>query len=141
MLAIDHPRMQHRAPALPGGFTSAVLAAIGEAVSHGKIEQDCFFFSSPVQQTVKARDRTTVQSSGLRRPEMLPPAEIRGALTTVVATHLGATSEEVIVESARLFGFKATSAQLREIMAGELDRLLREGEVEERNDRLYIRSC
>ena len=91
------------------------------------------------QQEVTIRDRSVVESNTLRQPKMLPPAEIRRALTAIVEAHLGAARDEVIIEAARLFGFKATSTQLREVIDAEVNWLVQHQVLEERNGKLYAK--
>jgi hypothetical protein len=82
---------------------------------------------------VTVRNREYALSPGLRKPELLPPAEIRTAVIKVVDTHHGATREEIPVAVARLFGYKTTSSQLREIIELQCANLLRDGALEEAN--------
>ena len=69
---------------------------------------------------------------------MLPPAEIRQAVTAIVQVHLGVAREEAVTEAARLFGFKSTSSQLREVIEREIDYLLSQRALDERNGKLCI---
>ena len=62
----------------------------------------------------------------LNRPHELK-THIRGALAN------GATREEIPVAVARLFGYKTTSSQLREIIELQCANLLRDGALEEAN--------
>jgi hypothetical protein len=59
-------------------------------------------------------------SLSLRRPEMLPPSEIRYALMRVVEVHFGITQDEAILQVARAFGFSSTSGQLRELISRQV---------------------
>ena len=70
------------------------------------------------------RDRSNVKSATLRRPEMLPPAEIEAGVRQVVSANLGGTRDEVIQSVARMLGFKATSSQIREIIDSSINALL-----------------
>lgn len=73
---------------------------------------DSIFYSLP-SASVKVRDRSTVNSTTLRKPEMLPPTEIQSAAVLFTSSSLGARRDELIQSMYRLFGFKSTSAQLR----------------------------
>jgi hypothetical protein len=68
-----------------------------------------------------------VQSSTLRKPEMLPPDEIKAAIIQVVEQNYGAEEDQLIQAVARLFGFGSTGAQLREAVQGSLAELLGSG--------------
>ena len=50
---------------------------------------------------------------------------------------MGATKEDTAIEGGRLFGFKATSAQLRTRFDREIKKLLDDGSLIERNSTLY----
>ena len=55
----------------------------------------------------------------------------------LVKAHHGASSEETIQETARLFGYKSTSRRLFSIISGQIDELLETGRMQERNGKLY----
>ena len=90
--------------------------------------RDGGFLSLPGQDAV-VRDRSFVASATLRKPEMLPPAEVRAAVLSVVRRNLGATRDEIVVAVARALGFKSTSAQLRDIITGQVDGLPASGDL------------
>jgi len=115
----------------------AVNQALATASRQSGAKHERGFYWLDREQAVTVRDRSAIESNTLRKPEMLPPAEIRRALTAIVDVHLGATREEVIVEAARLFGFKATSSQLREVIDREVKYLLDRESFEEKNGKLY----
>ncbi|WAL54079.1 DUF3320 domain-containing protein [Klebsiella variicola subsp. tropica] len=73
------------------------------------------------------RNRQHVQSSGLRKSEMLPPQEIAVGITQVVKHNLGATEEEIVMSISRSLGFKATSGTLRKVISEVIERLLFNG--------------
>jgi hypothetical protein len=60
----------------------------------------------------------------LRRPDILPPAEIMVAIIRIVEENYGAEPDQLVQAVARLFGFGATSAQLREVVEGALTELI-----------------
>lgn len=65
----------------------------------------------------------------LRKPEYLPPEEVKVAITRVVAENFGAEQDQLIQVVARLFGFGATSVQLREVVENALADLLESGQL------------
>lgn len=93
------------------------------------------FLSIP-SAAVPIRNRSDVSSPGLRKQDMLPPAEIRAAILALVDAHHGATDEEIPVAVARIFGFKNTSGQLRSIIASQTAKLQRQAVIEESNGML-----
>lgn len=79
------------------------------------------------------RNRREVSSQGLRKPDMLPPAEIRAAVLAVIEAHHGATGQEIPVAVARVFGFKRNGGQLRSAIEAQRAKLQRQGVIEESN--------
>jgi very-short-patch-repair endonuclease len=82
------------------------------------------------------RSRELVMSQTLRRPDMLPPEEIALAIKSVVKESFGAQPDEVFTAVARLLGFKSTSAQLRERFSAEANRLVKHGDLTDREGTL-----
>jgi hypothetical protein len=118
----------------------AVAQAIRSAAHSSGVLRDGDFYSLSSQPEVPIRDRGEVAVATLRRPEMLPPAEVRKAVAAIAEVNLGVTRDEVVTQAARLFGFGATSPQLRQVIAGEVDSLLSEGHLEERTGKLYVKN-
>ncbi len=67
--------------------------------------------------SIRLRDRSGVMSPGLRKPEMISPEEVAQGAIELVRSNLGATEEEIATSVARMLGFKATSAQLRQLVS------------------------
>jgi hypothetical protein len=67
---------------------------------------------------------------------MLPPIELRVAVMAVVEQNLGADREEAITLTSRAVGFRATSAQLREMIEQQIDFLISLGVLTEVAGRL-----
>ncbi len=63
----------------------------------------------------------------LRKPDNIPPQEIRSAIIQSVELHFGATEEDIAVVVARLFGFEKTGTQIKTIIAAQIAKLLRGG--------------
>lgn len=80
---------------------------------------------------VAVRDRSAVLSDALRKPEMLPPQEIDAAILATVQENFGASTLEIAQSVSRLFGFKATSSQLRETVYARIDQLIRNDQLEQ----------
>lgn len=110
---------------------AAVDSGLKRAVTNGRLIVDVGFYTIPGAEVV-VRDRADVQAPGLRKPDMLPPAEIRLAVVDIVQTNFGATRDEAAIGVARLFGFKATSAQLKAVIEREVDALVTQGALQER---------
>lgn len=102
---------------------AAVEQGAGLALSRGRITRDGAFLSSPGHDPFP-RDRGATLSSGLRKLEMIPPREIEAGVTHIVTSNFGATEDEIILAVSRMLGFKATSTQLRKLIAGTVESLL-----------------
>ena len=86
-------------------------------------------FLSVSGRAANLRDRSAVVSATLRRPEMLPPAELETAVMHVVTSSLGANADEVVLAAPRLLGFKATSAQLRQLFKDVIENMRSAGKL------------
>ena len=100
----------------------AIERACAVAVQRGRLARNGSFLSLPGKNVV-ARDRGSVMSTTLRRPDMLPEVELEAAVLQVVRTGLGASSNEIALAAPRLLGFRAVSAQIRELVRLSTERL------------------
>lgn len=90
---------------------------------------------------VQVRDRSMASSAGLKKPEHLPPHEIRKAILVLIEANFGASHSQLPTEVARLLGFKATSVQLREVIEPQIQELLSSGKLQEMGDHLMLRDA
>jgi very-short-patch-repair endonuclease len=109
-----------------GRIQDAVERAIEVAVSQGRLVDEDAFLSIPGR-AIGVRDRSSVASATLRKPEMLPPAELRSGIMGVVDANFGATQEQIIQAVSRLLGFKSTSPQLRDLFVGLIGKMIDDG--------------
>lgn len=116
----------------------AVSRAIDILLDEKKCTREDGFMMIPGA-SVTVRDREDVSSWSLRKPEMLPPPEIRAAILALIDAHHGATGEEIPVAVARMMGFKSTGSQLREIIETQISKLVQEGSIAE-SDGMFKRS-
>jgi hypothetical protein len=124
-----------------GRIAEAVESALTEVTHSGQVQQHGLFFSPSGQSEVPIRNREHVQSATLRKPEYLPPEEIQATLLTVVKHHLGVDADDALVEASRLLGFRAASAQLKEVLRDELRHLIELRELDERSGKLFADSA
>jgi len=101
----------------------AVERAIEIAVRQQRLASDGWFYSVPGSESL-VRDRSAARSPTLRKPEALPPSEIKAALIDIVSQNFGATEEQAVLAVSRAVGFKSTSSQLRDVIAGALSDLV-----------------
>jgi very-short-patch-repair endonuclease len=120
-----------------GRIQDAVERAVAVAVRQHRIMEDDYFYSVPHGEVV-VRDRSGTRSATLRKPEMLPPAEIRVALLDIISRNFGATEDQVVLAASRAFGFKSTSGQLREIMLEEVQQMLSKEELARRDSLIEL---
>jgi hypothetical protein len=117
---------------------AAVVEALGFATRSGQILQDGQFYSHRRDRVSQVRSRGDIQSASLRRPDMLPPSEIRMALIDITRKSLGIASSEAIVECARMLGFGATSAQLQSYLDQQIKALCDSGKLIEKEGKIYL---
>ena len=111
---------------------------ISLAVRQGTIIRDGSFCELAVAKETVVRDRSLVGSPTLRKPQMLPSSEICIAVKAVVEAGFGARREEAITQVSRLLGFKATSAQLRDVIDREVTGLIEEEVLSESHGVLHL---
>lgn len=118
-------------------ISDAVECALAVAISDCGICRDGPFYMSRGLTDVPLRNRGEVDCGTLRRPEMIPPQEIRNAILAIVRAHLGVESEDAIAEASRLLGFRQTSGQLFTALANVIDEIANQQLVERRGSKLY----
>lgn len=105
---------------------TAVDSAIAYGVSTSGIIREGAFCTLP-RAKVTVRERSQAASAGLRKPSMLPPAEIQAAILAIIDQHQGASTQELCTTTARLLGFAARSAQLKSTIEDQIAGLGRDG--------------
>jgi very-short-patch-repair endonuclease len=65
----------------------------------------------------------------LRRAAMIAPAEYRLALSTIISDAVAISRDDLIIETARLFGFDRTGPDLREAIDRQAAKLVKAGQV------------
>jgi very-short-patch-repair endonuclease/DNA polymerase III delta prime subunit len=118
-----------------------IQSAINQAVDHLckslQILEDHQFLFKSGQQGNKPRNRGGTKSSNLRKPEFLPPMEIRVAINYSVTKHVGLFQNELTETVARLFGFKTTTEKLRDRIDSVVQVLVKEGAIEFHDGRVH----
>jgi very-short-patch-repair endonuclease len=120
-----------------GRIQSAIARAVDVSVRMGRLERDGDFLSVPGQ-TPTVRDRSGARSPNLRRPDMLPPAEIRVAAVATVRDNFGATADQVVQSVSRTLGIKLTSGQLRTVILTVIGQALAAGELVQQGEMLSV---
>ena len=120
-----------------GRIQDAVEKAIEVSVREGRIAEDGDFLTIPGR-SPRVRDRSEVRSASLRKCDSLPPAELEAAIHDVVTQNYGATDDEVVQSAARAVGFKATSGQLRDMLADVIATAVAGDRLTRRNGMLVV---
>ena len=114
-----------------------VTGAIQLAVRKGILQSEGEFVSLADRTEIAVRSRSAVTASNLRKPEMLPPAEIAAAIRRLLADHIGLTRQELVAMVARLLGFKTTTAKLKEAIDAVVAGMIEQAEVSVRDDKFF----
>ena len=83
---------------------------------------------------VPVRNRSEVTAPNLKKPEMIPPSEVRQAIFYFVKEHVGLRREELPAMVSSVLGFKTTSPKLKELVDKTLTSALKTGDVVSRDD-------
>ena len=120
-----------------GRIQEAVEKAVEVSVREGRLAEDGDFLTIPGR-TPRVRDRSEVRSASLRKCDSLPPAELEAAILSVVRENYGATDDQVVQAAARAVGFKATSGQLRDLLAEVITAAVSGERLTRRNGMLVV---
>jgi hypothetical protein len=91
-----------------------LLARKGTVIEEGE------FWSTVGQSIAVARSRRNA-ALPLRRATMIAPAEYQVALLTIIAEAVAISGDDLIVETARLFGFDRTGADLKDAIDRQVE--------------------
>ena len=119
-------------------ITGAVSNAIALAIRKGILQADGDFVSDAQRTDIMVRSRSEVTAPNLRKPEMLPPAEIATAIRKLLTEHIGLHRQEIVGMVARLLGFKTTTAKLKDAIDAVVARLIEQGQASVRDDKLFL---
>ena len=116
---------------------TAVESALKFAARNGKlaVEDQCYHFKG---NAILVRDRSDAASRTLRKPELLPPQEIRAALMDLIRDAHGVYQDEAVTAVSRMLGFQSTSQQIRERIDQQICKLWEDGELISHGDMLTV---
>jgi very-short-patch-repair endonuclease len=118
---------------------AAVNDAIDYAARAGWISVEDPFLDVPGR-AIRVRSRTNVASAALKRPDMLPPSEVRAAVLELLDENGSASREELVVATSRLLGFASVGSQLRKVIEQEMSALIASGRIDESGGSMKVRS-
>jgi len=87
---------------------------------------------------IVVRNRELAQSASLRKPDLLPKAEVRVAILSVLKASHGGGEKEIAMVVARAMGFKATGSSFRAVISEQIRALHRQGAVIENDGLLRV---
>lgn len=116
----------------------AIDAAIDECLESKAIEQDLDQFLSIAGTEIPIRSRRDVKSETLRKPELIPPTEIRAAIRKLAADHVGISRDQLASAIAKLLGLKLVTPKCRSSIDDQLTKMIEQQEIKERDEQLYL---
>ena len=87
--------------------------------------------------TPNVRDRSELSQTD-KKTERIAPEEIAEALILQIESNFSMTKDEAIFETGRCLGFQRVTAQFRDVIEKQLNRLVRSGVIENDNDLFWI---
>ncbi|MGA8616434.1 MAG: DUF3320 domain-containing protein [Xanthobacteraceae bacterium] len=109
-----------------------ILAHVRSSLNHlsrgENVVRDKDFWSISGQNLTAVRNRRNA-ALPLRRANMIAPVEYQLALTTIIEEAVAIFEDDLVVETARLFGFDRTGPDLKEAIDRQAERLVKEGRL------------
>jgi hypothetical protein len=109
-----------------------ILAHVKSSLQHlsrkGLATRDGEFWSSIGQSISEPRNRRNA-ALPLRRASMIAPVEYQLAVMAIITEAVTISCEDLVVETARLFGFDRTGPDLKEAIDRQVRRLVKEGRL------------
>ena len=106
---------------------SAVRIAARRCAKAGLLEIRGEFLWPVGAGSVRVRTPNPLRKESQRKPELIPPEEIREAMRQIVGYALSVPVEGLVAETARLFGFGKTGEQIRQILTAQVTQMIDEG--------------
>ncbi len=119
-------------------IAEAVSKAIESAIRSGVLRADALFVTHSQHTSVPVRCRSHVISPNLKKPEMIPPAELRQAIQYLVQENVGLRRDEIPLMIAKVLGFKTTGTKLKEVIETALVGLLEDNILVLRDEKLFL---
>jgi hypothetical protein len=108
----------------------ALMAPIGGILARkGNLAKDGEFWSIVGQNVTAVRHRRNAPLP-LRRAKVIAPAEYQMAILTIIGQAVGISGDDLVVETARIFGFDRTGRDLKEAIDRQVERLVKEGQLD-----------
>lgn len=118
-------------------IAEAALKAVDAGIRSGILNSEADFVTHQEQAVVPVRNRSEVASANLKKPEMIPPSEVRQAIRYLVTEHVGLRRDELALLVGKAIGFRAASAKLKDLIESVLACMLEDGEIALRDQKLF----
>jgi hypothetical protein len=119
-------------------IAEAVSKAVDAGVLSGALRAEMDFVTHGQQAVVPVRNRSEVAAANVKKPEMIPPSEVRQAILYLVTEHVGLRREELPLLVGKALGFRAASAKLKDLIDKVLASMLEDGDVVSRDQKLFV---
>ena len=86
---------------------------------------------------VRVRDRSTISSANLRKPEYLPTVEIKESIKQLLVENMGGKKHEIPSAVAKKMGLNVVSAQLRDLILDNLMQMHSSSQVTVTSDDIF----
>ncbi len=119
-------------------IAEAITRAIEKGIRSGALRAELDFVAHSQQTAVPVRCRSAVAAANVKKPEMIPPSELRQAILHLVTEQLGVRRGEIPLMVARALGFKATSAKLKDGIEKSVDTMIEDNTIVLRDEKLFL---
>jgi very-short-patch-repair endonuclease len=119
-------------------IAEAVAKAVDAGLRSGALRADSDFVTPSELAVVQVRNRAAVAAANLRKPEMIPPSEVRQAVLHLVNQHVGLRRDELPLLVVKALGFKVTSPKLKDLIDKVLASMLENGDISARDQKLFV---
>lgn len=119
-------------------MVEALQAALNELVHSNLVATKNQFLSDPKTKLLKVRlpnieDRTTI-----RKIDHISPEEMALAVTCIIQDAISIPNEQVITQTARIFGFDRTGTAIRDQISALIDQMIKKGTLLQKAERLSL---
>ncbi len=119
-------------------IAEAISKAVESGIQMELLRADADFVTHSHQTTIPVRCRTDVNSASLRKPEMIPPSEVRQTILHLMAENVGVGRDEIQSMVVRALGFGATGAKLKHAIERDLERMVEASLLLIRDEKFFL---
>ncbi|MEO2031149.1 MAG: DUF3320 domain-containing protein, partial [Planctomycetaceae bacterium] len=119
-------------------IVEAAKKSITRLIRRNEVTREGEFVNLTQRRESVVRDRSSVTSKTLKKPENIPPSEVALALVLLLKENLSAERSELLKTVAKVLGFGQTSSKFRESAEAVIQHLIATEEIVERNGVLSV---